>query len=106
MTEYKNKKIWVVSDVEDEAKDEAKRLAKIAGKKVGPWLTEAIFNAGGSNYPSKNEDNADISNELKKIIRNHDEVIMKLNGLQQRLAHVEFNIHPLPKKSFLDKFFR
>ena len=35
--------VWAVLDVSQEAKDEAKKRAKLEGKKIGIWLSNHIM---------------------------------------------------------------
>lgn len=114
MKEQKKNKLWVVSDVEDTAKDKAKALAKASGKKIGPWLTEFILNGGASNQ--KRHETEEDSQIVKTLLMKHDETLQKLDeslnkqdeALQKQCENllVSRDIQDkVGKKTFLSKLF-
>ncbi len=105
MNNYKDKKMWVISGVDDVAKDEAKRLAKVAKMKIGPWLTKLILNNGKS-VPSNENTHVGAVNDVERILKNQEELLINTQELQKELTSLSFNLRHSPrKKSFLDKFF-
>ena len=93
--------VWAVLDVSEEAKDEAKKRAKLEGKKIGIWLSNHIMGKG--NVPEN-------SNETLKsnsfIAREIEEIKLGMKAIYDELGEIKMNIHPIPtpKKSFFSKF--
>ena len=104
MSEYKKKKLWVLSDVEDLAKNLAKKLAKEDKIKIGPWITRLILNKKDT---ESLVDMAftEISPDDNKIIKRLDKITMEIHDIHVQLATLTFKVNPLPKKTIFDKFF-
>lgn len=105
MTDYKNKKIWVVAGVEDQAKDKAKELAKLDKKKLGPWITELISNRNPQSFLDI-AGQLDSSKDVIKIMNYLEKIHVLIHDINIQLSTISYKIHPLEKKSFLDKFFK
>lgn len=93
--------VWAVLNMREEAKDEAKKRAKLEGKKIGIWLSNHIMGKG--NVPEN-------SNETLKsnsfIAREIEEIKLGMKAIYDELGEIKMNIHPIPtpKKSFFSKF--
>ena len=93
--------VWAVLDVSEEAKDEAKKRAKLEGKKIGIWLSKHIMGKGNVH---ENPDETLKSNSF--IARGIDEIKLGMKAIYDELGEIKMNIHPIPtpKKSFFSKF--
>lgn len=108
MSDYKSKKIWVVADIEDRAKNKAKELAKLDKKKIGKWLSDLILNknsqsAFGTMYVG---DHPDSSKDIRQIMNYLEKIHVEIHEIYMQLAHLSIKIHPLKKNTFFDKFFK
>ena len=104
MTDYKNKKLWVVSDVDEKAKDKAKKLAKLDKKKIGQWLSEFILNINTQSVLDI-AGQIDSSNDVRKIMNSLDKINIEINDIHVELSYLAGK-HPSEKKTFFDKFFK
>jgi tetrahydromethanopterin S-methyltransferase subunit A len=99
MTTYKNKKIWVISDVNDEARNNAKKLAKIAKKKMGHWISDLILNKETN---IKEFEDREIIKDIEAEIT----VIKHLiNEIYSQMDDISMKLHHMPKKTIFGKFF-
>jgi hypothetical protein len=100
MSDYKSKKLWVLSDVEDIAKDKAKQLAKLDKKKIGQWLTDLILKKSQSPFPVT--DQYDSAKDIKKIM----DCLVKINFEICELNLKLDKVAPVEKKTFFNKFLK
>jgi predicted ATPase len=105
MSGYKSKKIWVIADVDDIAKDKAKALAKLDKKKIGHWLTDLILNRN-SQSGLHILDQRNSSKDITKIMNYLEMIHVEINELHRQLATFSSKFPPLEKKTFFDKFLK
>lgn len=93
--------IWAVLDVSEEAKDEAKKRAKLEKKKIGVWLSDYIMGKGNVH---ENSDETLKRNSF--IAREIDEIKLGMKAIYDELGEIKMNTHPIPttKKNFFSKF--
>ena len=88
--------VWAVLNMREEAKDEAKKRAKLEGKKIGIWLSNHIMGKG--NVP-ENSNEALKSNYFIAIEREIDEIKLGMKAIYDELGEIKMNIHPIPTHS-------
>lgn len=99
MTKYKNKKIWVISDVNDEARNNAKKLAKSAKKKMGHWISDLILSKGTN---IKELEDIEIN---KRIMLEITDIKILINEIYSQMDDISMKLHQMPKKTIFGKFF-
>ncbi len=96
-------KIWAVLDVSEEAKDEAKKRAKLEKKNIGIWLSDYILGKGNDNSIEKME-HKDFLAVADNISLQMNEIKLGMKAIYNELSEIRHEIHPLPKKNFFSKF--
>lgn len=101
MTKVNTKNLWTIIDVSEEARDEAKKRAKLENKKIGRWISDLIL---------EKENMQDNSEEIIKshsfIAREIDEIKLGMKAIYDELIEIKMETHPLPKQNFFSKFLR
>jgi len=82
-----SKKSWLILNVNDEARECAKKMAKLERKPMGKWISDYILKKESQNIsstsPTNNkEDLEDIKKALKAIYNEVHAVHIELNNLQ------------------------
>lgn len=93
MKEIYKSKTWAVNNVDNNAKDKAKKLAKESRKKIGQWITDLIMNSSESN-------NFVEGVPMKILVQSLNHIHLKIDELHKEIGYLR------SKKSFWDKFFR
>lgn len=94
---YKEKQVWAILGVSNQAKDEAKKLAKIAKKPIGKFVEDLILN--------NNMSDSKIYSLIQEQSRLQNEMNNAIAELTQQVVKLSFEINEkLQKKSFWSKF--
>jgi hypothetical protein len=106
--------LWAVLDVREEARDLAKKRAKLEKKKIGAWLSDLIL--GKSNlYTNSNQmgDCQDLIPIIDDLSKEMDEIKLGLKVIYDELNELNHSIQSIqvspkkdspPKHKFFGKF--
>ena len=92
MNTYKEKKIWAVLGVSEEAKEMAKKMSKDEKKTIGPWLEQLIIN--------KSKNDPAIKSQLRNIENSVE--FLKLELTEQTRTILD----RLPKNTIMNRIFK
>jgi hypothetical protein len=95
MTEFYSTKTWAVNNVDNKAKDMAKKMARANRKKIGQWLTDLILNQSENN-------NFTDGVPIKILLETLNHINLKLIELREEIEVIKRNQIPV-KRSFWDK---
>ena len=104
MKTYKEKNPWVIMNVSVKARDEAKKLAKLENKKVGPWIDQLILN--NNNNSSTNPDELYSMRQLRNIEQSVEDIRLKVENINLLEETLRIVLDRLPKRTILDKIFK
>lgn len=105
---------WMVLDVREEARDLAKKRAKLEKKKMGVWLSDYIL--GKSNLyknPDQRGDCEDLIPIIDDISKEMDEIKLGLKVIYDELNELNHSLQSMqltpnkdspPKNKFFGKF--
>lgn len=103
MSTYKEKKIWVVTDISLKARDEARKLAKSDKKRIGTWLDDLILNKSKN---ITNPDNSYSMLQLRNIESSLEYIKTELHHIKALENSLKILLDRMPKRTILDKIFK
>lgn len=95
--------VWAVLEVSEEAKDEAKKRAKLEGKKIGIWLSDYIVGKQNDNSIEKMR-YKDFITVADNISLEMDEIKLGIKAIYNELSQISHKTHPIPEQGFFSKF--
>lgn len=102
------KNLWVVLNVSDEAKNEAKKRAKLEKKPIGEWLSkniigkESCYDSPGEKI--KDDDLTLLVSITDTISTEIDELKLGMKAIYNNLEELKRGKDVVPKRSFFGKF--